>query len=417
MSTLSERGRKSYRPMAEYLVKSFEAWKDEYHPKTNPNGFVNLSVAENLLSLPDVAAELSNAPPVPPENLTYGNPEHFTSVIASFLEKHILLRPVNPKHVSVMNGGTSVLDTFATVLCDAGDKVLLTGPGYRGLELDVGGRANADVVAACLEGEGDDEHDPVITVQALEKAWLKEGGRDSRIRMAIICSPNNPTGEVLSREVIMEIAQWAIQRKVHVIFDEVYARSVYSETAKFVSVLDVMDDKLGDYVHITWSFSKDLCISGCRVGIMYSQNPELMRSVSAFLAFFSMTSRHTQWALEHLVTNDKWLEDYFEKNRIRLAGAYKRVTGILESMDIPYMKAEAGFFVWVDLRKWMNGNTAEAEMELWKRILDTKVLLTPSSQSFARRFGYFRVCFAAVEPDALELGWKRMATVLNSIAN
>lgn len=414
MTTLSQRGFKCIKPAPEYLVKSFDAFQDRYDRKMNPNGFINLSIAENLLSLPYVAEKLSSAPAIPVQNLTYGNPEHFNRVMASFLGKHILGRSVNPAHIAVLNGATSVLDTFATVLCDEGDRVLTTGPGYRGLDNDVSGRAGAELVTACLEGEGDFERTPAMSITALDNAWVKAGGDKSKMKMAIICSPNNPTGEVLRPKVISDIVRWARLRKIHVIFDEIYARSVHADGVDFVSVLEVLDGDLGDYIHIAWSMSKDFCISGCRIGVLYSQNMELMRSINAFLAFFSMTSRHTQWALEHLLTDDDWVENYINMNRMRLGGAYKRMTARLDEMGVPYMEAEAGFFVWIDLRKWMGGETAQDEMELWSRLLETKVLLTPSSQCFGRRFGYFRVCFTAVEPDTLDLALKRLAGLLSS---
>lgn len=329
------------------------------------------------------------------------------------MQTHITSYSVNPKHVVVLNGGTAVADTFATVLCDEGDRVLVTGPGYRGLEQDVGGRAGAKIVTASLDSESGLEKEPLMSVESLEEAWIKTGGENSRIRFAIICSPNNPTGEVLSRQMILDIVRWGQKREVHIVFDEVYAKSVHADDVQFVSVAEVMEGQLGDYVHILWSFSKDFCVSGCRVGVLYSQNEELIQSVQAFLQFFYMPSRHTGWALEHMLSNEIWLREFFEENQRKLAEAYRRTTAILDRLGIPYMKAEAGLFLWVDMRKWTRGTEAKHEIELWERLLETKVLLTPSSECFGCRYGYFRVCFAAVDAETMELAWERMTVVLN----
>lgn len=413
MSTLSQRGRACNRPMPKYLVNSFNAWKDVYNPNTNPDGYINLAVAENLLSLDHVAEALSAAPPIPADKLTYGVANNFKPVVAKFMQAHITAHDVDPNHIAILSGGTAVADTFATLLCDEGDKVLTTGPGYRGLEQDVAARAGAQLVMASLEGELGMEREPLMSVEALEEAWINAGGENSQIRLAIICSPNNPTGEVLSRQVILDIVRWGHQRKVHIVFDEVYAKSVHADDVQFVSVAEAMRGQLGNYVHILWSFSKDFCVSGCRVGVLYSQNEELMQSVGSFLEFFYMSSRHTAWALEHILSNEIWLREFFEENQKRLAEAYRRITTSLDRLGIPYVKAQAGFFVWADMRKWMRGTEVEHEMELWERLLKAKVILTPSSECFGKRYGYFRVCFAAVDTETLELAWERMAAVLN----
>lgn len=408
MATLSTRGRECIQPLPEYLQRSFVAWSDEYHPTKNPGGFINLAIAENLLSMQYVARQMSSAPPIPPSNLTYDRPEHFNGVIARFLSTHITNCAVSPNHIVVLNGATAVVDALATVLCDPGDKVLTTGPGYRGLELDVSGRAGAEIVIAALDDSSVDRN-PLASVPALEKAWVDAGGTNSRIRMAIICSPNNPTGEVLPKDTVLDIVHWGRSKGLHLIFDEVYAKSVHSESVQFCSVAEALDGDLGIDVHIVWTFSKDLCVSGARIGVLYSQSSELLESINSFLAHFSSTSRHTQWALEHLLTDNAWLNEYFESNRRRLRVAYLRFIGILEELGIPYMPADAGFFVWVNLRRWMQGVSREHEMELWRKICDCKVLLTPASQCFGSQYGYFRVCFAAVDIATCELAWNKIS--------
>lgn len=408
MATLSKRGRECIQPLPEYLQRSFDAWNDEYHPTKNPNGIINLAIAENHLSMEYVAREMSSAPDIPPSNMTYGSPKHFNEVIARFLSTHITKCEVSPDHIVVMNGATAVISNLATVLCDPGDKVLTTGPGYRGLQLDVSGCADANIVIAGLD-EAAGEENPLVCVSALEKAWVDAGGTDSRIRMAIICTPNNPTGEVLSKDTVLDIVRWGRSKGLHLIFDEVYAKSVHSESVQFCSVAEALGGDLGIDVHIVWTFSKDLCLSGARIGVLYSQSSKLLESINCFLAHFASTSRHTQWALEHLLTNSAWLNEYFESNRRRLRVAYLRFTAILEELGIPYMPADAGFFVWVNLRRWMQGVSREHEMELWRRLCDCKVLLTPASQCFGTRYGYFRVCFAAVDIATCELAWSKIS--------
>lgn len=413
MSTLSERGRKCTKTPPAYLVKSFEAWKDPFDPDSNPKGYINLSVAENALSLPFVSKKLQSAPPAALANLTYGTPEHFNDVMARFMSEKVFNTAVNGENIVVVNGGTSAIDCLATALCDEGDEVLTFGPGYRSLESDVQIRPGAKLITVPLDTKpGEKEREPRIEVEALQRMWEEKGGEDSQIKMVIVCTPNNPTGEVLSANVVRELAEWGAEKKIHMIFDEIYANSVFKEGVKFVSVVEEMNGSLGDYAHVVWSFSKDFCLSGCRVGLIYTQNKELITCLNSYLAFLSSPSRYTLWDLEQMLTDKEWVDEYLQGNKVRLRKAYQRLEINLKEMQIPFMEAEAGFFVWIDLREWMRNNTKEEEENLWEMLIEARVMLTPSNQCFGSRFGHFRVCYAAVDGVTLELGLRRMQNVL-----
>lgn len=389
------------------------ALEDLYDEHTNPNGYINVSVAENALSLPLVADALSNAPPVPPSELMYGAMEGsygFRAAVAALLERYALGCPVRPEHIIALTGAGSVLDALGTVLCDPGDKVLLTGPGYRGFERDFRDRAGVGVAVAALDGEFGGR----LSMAALEKGWTDAGGPDSGIKAVLVCSPNNPLGSCLGRDLICDVVSWGREKRLQILFDEAYALSVHSPATKFCSVAEALGGVLGDDVHIIWTFSKDFCISGCRVGILYSQCDELLTCIKSVLTYFASTSRHTQWALTAMLRDDSWVKNYISENRSRLRRAYCLFTGMLDKHAVPYIEADAGFFVWVDLREWMTGNSCDDEMVLWRKMCqEARVVTTSGSECFGSEFGFFRFCFAAVDSDTLIVGWERLiSTVL-----
>jgi 1-aminocyclopropane-1-carboxylate synthase len=194
--------------------------------------------------------------------------------------------------------------------------------------------------------------------------------------------------------------------------DEIYALSVFSGP-DFVSVAEVLDGELALDVSIIWSASKDFCLSGCRVGVLYSKNQALLATFKS-LSYFASTSRHTQWALAEMLEDKSWLDGYVVESKSRLATAYSRFTAMLDESKVPYLPSCAGFFVFIDLRAWMKDGTAEAEHTLWKYIIDNaKIILTPAAQMLSEEYGWFRCCFAASAPVALETGWKRLMQVLD----
>lgn len=253
-----------------------------------------------------------------------------------------------------------------------------------------------------------------MSVQALQTAWDNEKDRD-KIRAVMVCSPGNPTGEVLSPRMIADIVAWGRQKRLHLIFDEVYALSVHDESQQFVSVAEVLDGDLGDDVHIVWSFSKDFCVSGLRLGVLYTQFEQLNEALVPMLTYFMSTSRESQWSMQHLLTDESWLTSYMAENKQRLHDAYLLFTRRLDDMHVPYMPASAGFFVWIDLSKWLEEDSEEHEMKLWYKLVDVRVLLSPASQCFGKRFGYFRACFAAVAIEQLQIACDRMEQLLGSV--
>jgi 1-aminocyclopropane-1-carboxylate synthase 1/2/6 len=408
--SLSTRGRAALEPRPEYLRVAFSAWSDQYDARTNPEGFVDLSVAENRLSLPLVAEALNRAPPVPAEFLTYdimSGSERTRNAVAAFFSRLITKTPVKATDLVLSAGAGSTIDLLTTVLCDPGDKVLITAPAYRSFQQDVGMRARAICVAAPLDKDSEFQ----ISVEALEGAWAGHGGDQSGIRVVLLSSPNNPTGEVLRRSTICDIVRWTRKHEMHLVMDEVYALSVFSSDAEFVSVANVLEGELGDHVHIVWSFSKDFCLSGCRIGLLYTQNKAVLAAVDA-LSYFASTSRHTQWALIHMLENLDWVQEYVLEHKARLATAYEHASQLFKEMGAPHIRSHAGFFMLVDLRRWMSADSSEAEEKLWRRLVDSKVLLTPGGQMLSSDYGWFRCCFSAMDESAVRIGVDRIQKAL-----
>lgn len=409
MSKLSNRSQRSLAELPQYKIKMFALLTDMYSD-TNPEGYINLSIAENRLSGDLIAQAISKIPRLPVEYLCYGHlaaDATCAETLASFIGTHITRRPVTPNEVVVTCGASGAIDQLVFLLSDPGDSVIVVGPGYQGFATCSGTRCGVHVVSAQLDPLSEFR----VDATALEDAFQDAGAGASRIRAVIVCSPGNPTGEVLDEETIRDIVNWARSHQLHCIFDEIYALSVHDETTRFVSVAEVFDGDLGDDVHIVWSMSKDFCASGLRTGVVVSQSAEL-RERLAKISMFGDVSRQTQWAVHHMLSDTEFIHRFLEENRRRLVSTYKRFTVQLENDGVPYLHASAGFFFVLDLRRWMYEDSKVAEMELWNKLVEARVLVTPCSEAFSLTFGLFRVCFGAVQVSALDEAWKRMRSVL-----
>lgn len=410
--SLSRRGQSLQVNIPVSLAKAYAARSDKFAP-SNPTGCVDLSIAENAASLPLVHEKLSSIPAPPLSWHVYDDSHgslHFLEQVARLFNKYFF--PEHQECVAsnfvAVSGAGACTDLLTSVLTDPGDQVLVPGPGYGGFKRDMRRRTDAEIVVARTDVH-DDDRMCRVSVEALEEGWQRAGGENSRVRMVMITSPNNPTGEVLSEEMILEIVGWARERGLHVVFDEAYALSVYGEGKEFCSVARALGGQLGEDVHLIWTMSKDFCWSGGRVGVVYSENEAVLSALRPALAYLAGVSRQTQWTVAEMLTDEEWVEMYVAENRRRLRKISKWVGGMLREIGAGFFPAGAGLFFWVDMRRWMDGGGGvEEEMNLWERIAAEKVLLTRGSYCFAERCGFFRLCFAAAGEEGIKVAFERL---------
>lgn len=161
-----------------------------------------------------------------------------------------------------------------------------------------------------------------------------------------------------------------------------------------------------------WAFSKDFGASGLRCGVLVSENEDLLATVDA-LAYWACCSGHTQFLLGEIVSDDAWVDGYLSRSRQTLRDACSRITAELEGAVIPFVAADAGFFVLCDLRRHLEAPTWEAERALWWRLLEqANVNLTPGRACHNAEPGFLRLCFARVATDAAVAGARRMIDAL-----
>ena len=239
---------------------------------------------------------------------------------------------------------------------------------------------------------------------------VKAAGRP--VKALLFTNPDNPRGSVASPEEIELVLHWAEGQGIHVVFDEIYALSVFGATP-FTSVAAVRP-RLGTHVHIVWAFSKDFGASGLRCGVLVSENEALLASVNG-LAYWGAVSGHTQWILGQMISDSAWVDDYCAELRKTLGSVYARVTAALRSAGIPSIDAGAGIFVLCDMRGFLTEATWEAEEALWRRFLDeANVNITPGSACRIEEPGFMRLCYAAEPLHSVLVAIERLGKVLRA---
>jgi aspartate/methionine/tyrosine aminotransferase len=163
---------------------------------------------------------------------------------------------------------------------------------------------------------------------------------------------------------------------------------------------------------VVWAFSKDFALNGLRCGVLVSENPEV-RAAAASQAMWGSVSSLTQVVLGDLIADEEWTDTYLAEMRSRLRSIHHALTDALTGAHIPHLPADAGFFVLIDLREFLEEATWEAEERLWRRVLEeANVNLTPGSACRISEPGFFRLCFAPVPLEASLEGVARIHAAL-----
>jgi DNA-binding transcriptional MocR family regulator len=146
--------------------------------------------------------------------------------------------------------------------------------------------------------------------------------------------------------------------------------------------------------------------------VLVSENRAVNAVVDA-LAYWACCSGHTQYLLGDLISDGAWIDSYIDSMRELLRGAHARLAAALDKGGIRHLPAEAGVFVLLDLRPYLEEPTWEAEHALWISILEqARVNLTPGAACRVGEPGFFRLCYAAQPPETVEAAVRRIVSLL-----
>jgi 1-aminocyclopropane-1-carboxylate synthase len=291
------------------------------------------------------------------------------------------------------------------------------------------------------------------TRASLDAAATKAFQRGNTPRVLLLSHPQNPLGICYPPHVMKECIEWCRDRKIHLISDEIYAGSVYrGSSGNFKSAMelgatittptqndanatttDTIGLGLGPYIHLVYALSKDFALSGLRVGVSYSENPAIRVPLQK-LNDLCCISSHTQLLVEKMITahdksdnnNNKvlWTKQFLTQNHERLTHRCNILQDCLDELEIPHLKAQAGLFVWMDLREFLPAPSSssslllssetDAEADARERVLylelvrEFGLLFTPGRSMKNELPGFFRCVFSAANDKEFALGLERL---------
>ncbi len=176
--------------------------------------------------------------------------------ITKYLKRRCNLE-YRPSDVIVTIGGSEAIDIGLRAMLDPGDEVLIPQPSYVSYLPCV---TLADGVPVIIELKAENEF-------RLTKQELLDAVTD-KTKVLIMPFPNNPTGSIMTKEDLEEIAEVVIEKDLFVISDEIYSELTYGQDHVSIASLPGMKER----TIVINGFSKSYAMTGWRLG--YAAGPK-----------------------------------------------------------------------------------------------------------------------------------------------
>ncbi|KAJ1443522.1 Pyridoxal phosphate-dependent transferase, major domain [Sesbania bispinosa] len=401
----------------------FDGWKayetNPYHPTKNPQGVIQMGLAENQLCFDLIEDWIRKNPKASicnPEGLNkfrdianfqdyHGLPE-FRNAVANFMSKVRGGRVrFDPDRILMSGGATGANELIMFCLADPGDAFLVPTPYYPAFVRDLCWRTGLQLIPVQCHSSNNFK----ITREALEVAYKKARAENINVKGLIITNPSNPLGTTIDRGTLKSIVSFINEKNIHLVCDEIYAATCFS-TPSFVSVSEIMQEMecKSDLIHIIYSLSKDMGLPGFRVGLIYSYNDAVV-NCGRKMSSFGLVSSQTQHFLAAMLSDNEFVENFLAESSRRLGERHNLFTKGLEKVNITCLPSNAGLFCWMNLRTLLKEQTFEGEMMLWRVIVnDVKLNVSPGSAFNCSEPGWYRVCFANMDHETVEIALKRI---------
>lgn len=274
--------------------------------------------------------------------------------------------------IIVTVGGSEAIDIGLRAMVNAGDEVIIPQPSYVSYE-PCAILAGAKPVIIDLKAENEFR----LTAEELKNAIT------DKTKILILPFPNNPTGAIMERKDLEEIAKVCIENDIYVISDEIYGELSYKE--KHISIASIAGMK--EHTILINGFSKAYAMTGWRLG--YACGPkeiiEQMVKIHQYAIMCAPTTSQYS-AVEALKKGDddvKLMRESYNQRRRFLMNAFKEMG--LECFE-PY----GAFYVFPSIKEF--GMTSE---EFAMKFLEEEhVAVVPGTAFGDSGEGFLRISYA-----------------------
>lgn len=293
--------------------------------------------------------------------------------ISKYFERRFSVSYDPETQVLVTVGGSEAIDAALRCLAGPGDEVLIPQPSfvcYEPLTIMTG------ATPVIIETKMEDEFR--LTVEEIEEKIT------DKTKILILPFPNNPTGAIMEREQLEEIAKVVEKHNLMVISDEIYSELTYGgkNHVSFASI-----DNMKERTIVVNGFSKSYAMTGWRLG--YALGPKPIIDQLTKLHQYGIMSAPTtaQYAaIEALKNGDADIEEMRSQYEMRR----RLVVGSFDRMGLECFEPLGAFYVFPCIK-----STGLSSEEFCTRLLNSKRIAVVPGNAFGESGeGYVRVSYS-----------------------
>ena len=312
--------------------------------------------------------------------------------ISKYLERKIDVTYDPLSEIIVTVGGSEAIDLAFRAMLDPGDEVLVPQPSYVSyvpcVELTHG-----VPVTICLKEENQFR---------LTKEELLENITD-KTKMLVLPFPNNPTGAIMEKKDLEDIAKICVEKDIYVLSDEIYSELTYGTDHVSIASFPGMRDR----TIVINGFSKGFAMTGWRLG--YAAGPEnIMEQMLkihqyAIMCAPTMSQYAAVDALQHGEKDVQVMRESYNQRRRFLMNAFKE-------MGLECFEPFGAFYVFPNIKKY--GLSSE---EFATRLLqEEKVAVVPGNAFGDCGEGFLRISYA-YSLDNLKIALDRVKSFIERL--
>ena len=314
--------------------------------------------------------------------------------ICSYLLRRQQLEYNPDKEILVTVGGSEAIDIGLRALINPGDEVIIPQPSYVSYE-PCAILAGAKPVIINLKAENEFR----LTDDELKNAITP------KTKVLILPFPNNPTGAIMERKDLEEIAEVLIEHDIYVMSDEIYAELTYKGEHLSIASLEGMKER----TILINGFSKAYAMTGWRLGYACASE-RIIKQMTKIHQFAIMCAPTTSQyaAIEALKNGDddvKEMKQAYNQRRRFLVNAFKEI-------GLNCFEPFGAFYVFPCIKEFK----MTSEEFATKFLEEEKVAVVPGNAFGESGEGYVRISYA-YSLDNLKTAIERLKKFIEKLRN
>ena len=278
----------------------------------------------------------------------YNMSDEYYNVIINWHKKRYGVSCLEKENIAYENGVLGCLASSIRALTKEGDSILLNAPVYTGFIKTIE-NLNRNIVLSNLKKDDN-------KIYRFDLKDMEEKIRHNNIKLAVICSPHNPTGRVWTKNELEDVMALYKKYNCTVVCDEIWA-DIVMPGVKHIPLYSLSDDAKNRSICM-YAPSKTFNLAGLIGAYHIICNKELQKkiekiSLSTHYNYCNVLSMHALYGA-YSPDGAVWTDELIQTIEKNISYAFDFFTKDLEHIDVT--RPEGTYMLLIDCGKWCRNN-------------------------------------------------------------